>query len=65
MKGKATAYIAGQIACFFLLFCQFAMPVEAGVHIVEGFGPNENAALQDSFRRALENAFGIDVKSDT
>lgn len=65
MKAKPSKQIVRKIVCLFFLFCQFAMPVEAGVHIVEGFGPNENAAVQDSFRRALENAFGIDVKSDT
>ena len=65
MKGKVTGRIVWGIVFFFWIFCQFAGSVEAGVHIVEGVGPNENAALQDSFRRALENAFGIDVKSDT
>jgi Protein of unknown function, DUF400. len=39
--------------------------VHAAEQIVEGSGPSENAALQDSFRKALENAFGIEVESTT
>lgn len=56
------------VLCLSLLFFSFfifSSKAAAEEYISSGKGPTEQAAIQDSFRQALESAEGIRIESDT